>query len=200
MRKIIVTALLTASVLSVTACQNRAANETTAVETTNETTSEMTTEETSSAAAKTADLQDIYNEVKIAYGEEYFPVMMYDQESFTNIFGVSEDLYDSYIAEGPAISAHVDQFVAIKAKDGKGAEVETHIKEYQEKLMADGMQYPINQVKIKASDVVRHDDYVFFVMLGNPDPELEEQGEEAILESAKEQNQIAVDIINSSFN
>ena len=33
------------------------------------------------------------------------------------MFGISEDLYEESIAEGPMISVHVDTFLAFKAKE-----------------------------------------------------------------------------------
>ena len=115
------------------------------------------------------------------------------------LFGINSDLYDSFIAEGPMISVHVDTFVAVKAKEGKGEEVAQHLNDYRDSQLNGAMQYPMNLPKIEASQVVRHGDYVFFVMLGTPSEEAEAQGEEAALESAKENTQIAIDIIDGFF-
>ena len=60
-------------------------------------------------------------------------------------------------------------------------------------------QYPMNMTKLEASQVITHGDYVFFVMLGGADMEAEEQGADAALKSAKENNQIAVDVIAGFF-
>lgn len=197
MKKMIITVLLTASVVGVAGCQKESIKETTAAETTVGITNE--TPETTQQTAEDIDLQDIYSEVKAAYGEDFLPSMVYDTQAFEDKFGITDDLYVNYIAEGPAITVHVDQFIGVEAEKGKGAEVEALLDQYQKKLLDDTLQYPVNQVKIKTSEVIRHDDYVFFVMLGNPSQESEKQGEEAILESAKEKNRIAVDIINRYF-
>ena len=70
------------------------------------------------------------------------------------------------------------------------------LRDYQ---INDAFQYPANMVKVQASEVVRHGDYVFFVLLGEIPFEAEEQGDDAILEAAKKGVKIGVDTINGFF-
>ena len=70
---------------------------------------------------------------------------------------------------------------------------------YRKKQIEEAVQYPMNMTKLEASQVITHGDYVFFVMLGGADMEAEEQGADAALKSAKENNQIAVDVIAGFF-
>lgn len=149
--------------------------------------------------AKKVELEEVYTAVKQAYGEEYIPSAAYDEQAMKELFGISPDLYVSYIAEGPMISTHVDQFVLMEAKDGMGEEVEKLLNAYRDSQLNDAFQYPMNLPKIEASAVVRHEDYVFFVMLGTPSMESLDQGEEEALKSAIEKNQIAIDKINGFF-
>lgn len=202
MRKVMLTAVAAMTVFTMmTGCQAKPAgddSQTTqaAAEQTTEgqtTTGEQTTE------AKEISLDEIHTAVKEAYGENYIPSAPFDEQGMKELFGINSDLYDSFLAEGPMISVHVDTFVAVKAKEGKGGEVEQHLKDYRDSQLNDAVQYPMNLPKVEASEVVRHGDYVFFVMLGSPSAEAEEQGEEAALESAKENNRIATDIINGFF-
>lgn len=144
-------------------------------------------------------LGKIYAAVKEAYGEKYVPSMMFDETMMEGTFGITKDQYDSYVAEGPMISAHVEMFVGVKAKEGKAADVAKALEDYRESQLNGAVQYPMNMPKIEASEVVTHGDYVFFIMLGSPEMEAEEQGEEAALKSAKENNQIAVDTIAGFF-
>ena len=60
------------------------------------------------------------------------------------------------------ISVHLDTFVALKAKEGKGGEVEKLLADYRTRFVEDSMQYPMNISKVQASEVVRHGDYVFY--------------------------------------
>ena len=149
--------------------------------------------------AITVDLEKVHQAVKDVYGEEYIPSAPYDAQALNDIFGIPEDLYDEFIAEGPMVSIHVDTFIAVKAKEGKGGEVEKLLSDYRTRLVEDSVQYPMNISKVEASEVVRHGDYVFFVMLGTASEEAQEQGEEAALKSAQEENKKAVDAINTFF-
>ena len=90
-------------------------------------------------------------------------------------------------------------FIGIEAADSAADDVETALNAYRDGLLENSLQYPMNLPKIQASQVVRHDNFVFFVMLGAPDDASLEEGDEAALESAVENNQIAIDIINANF-
>ncbi|MDO4295062.1 MAG: DUF4358 domain-containing protein [bacterium] len=142
-------------------------------------------------------LVDIYQKVKEAYGEDYIPNTFYDDETLAQLFNVDAEWCEAYIAEGSMISAHVDTFIGIKAKTDYADTVEKALSEYQEMLIDNSIQYPMNQLKVEASQIVRHGDYVFFVILGQIPDSIED--EEAGLEAARESTQIAVDIIDSFF-
>lgn len=190
MRKFMITMIAAATAVTVvTGCQARPAQDATQG-TVQETTQEPTT-------AREVKLEDVYTAVKEAYGDQYIPSMEYDEQLMTDLFGISPEMYVSYIAEGPMISVHVDQFIAVEAREGKGEEVETLLNEYRDSQLNDALQYPMNLPKIEASEVVRHGDYVFFVMLGAMDQEAADEAE--ALEAAKESNRIGVDVINGFF-
>lgn len=183
MKKVIYAILFAASLTVLSACAKGGAAETTPAETSTE--------------VKSVDLADIHTAVKNAYGENYIPNMEYDEQMFKDLFGIDKELYDSYIAEGPMISTHVDTFVAVEAKKGQGEAVEKILNEYREKLVSDSLQYPMNMAKVQASGVVRHGDYVFFVMLGAIDDGSE--SEEAALKAAQAETKIGVDVIDGFF-
>lgn len=144
-------------------------------------------------------LEDILSDVKKAYGDQYVPDSAIDEQMLSDIIGLSPDLYESYVAEMPMISTFVETFIGVKAKEGKGEEAEKVLNAYREQLVSDTFQYPMNVSKIQASQVIRHGDYVFFVMLGAPSDEAMEAGDEEALKSASENNQIAVDVIDGYF-
>ena len=157
-------------------------------------------EASSEEVKKDVDISEIQKKIQEAYGEAYIPSMDYDGQAMNDLFGISEDMYEQYIAQGPMISVHVDTFVAVKAAEGKADAVEEALTAYRDKQVNDSVQYPMNLPKVSSSQVVRHGDYVFFVMLGTPDEEAELKGEEEALESAKKNNQIAIDIIDGFFS
>lgn len=150
-------------------------------------------------AAVNVSLDDVLNKIKEAYGEGYIPNTPMDDQMLNDVIGLSPELCESYVAEMPMISTFVETFIGVKAKEGKGDDVEKALTEYRERLVGDTMQYPMNIAKIQASQVVRHGDYVFFVMLGAPSDAAMEEGDEAALKSASENNQIAIDIIDGYF-
>ena len=146
---------------------------------------------------QTASVAAIADAVKAAYAESYIPSMSYSKEEISEKFGLTEDMYDDIIAEGPMISVHVDTFIAVHAKPNKTADVETALNNYRQSLIDNLMQYPMNQIKIQASVVESMGDYVFFIMLGEIPTSIEEQGEEETLKYAQQENQIAIDTIKS---
>ena len=159
--------------------------------------SEQTQAETE--VQKVVNLEDIHTAIKEAYGENYVPNNALDAEMLEALTGVKADQYTEFFAEMPMISTFVETIIGIKASEGNADKVEEELNAYRDILVNDTMQYPMNVSKIQASQVVRHGDYVFFVMLGAPTDESMEEGDEAALESAKENNQKAIDVIDGFF-
>lgn len=144
-------------------------------------------------------LSDVSDAIKKAYGEDYVPDMEYDDVFITDTLGLLKEDYEEIVAEGPLVSFNIDTLIAVKANSGKGDVVEERLNAYRDYLINDALMYPTNAVKIQASQVVRHGDYVFFVCLGVIDMDTEEQGDDAILAKAKENTKLAVDTIDSFF-
>lgn len=144
-------------------------------------------------------LEEVHQAVKDVYGEDYLPNMEIPADTLSTLMGVTEDMYDEVIAEMPMISVNIDTFIAVKAKEGKGADVAAALNSYKDYLLNESMQYPINAAKLPASQVIEHGDYVFFVLLGAISGETEMGTEEEILAAMQTENQKAVDAINSFF-
>lgn len=157
------------------------------------------TDNTAPGASTDKALNEVHEAVKAVYGDNYIPSMPYDATALEELFGVKADWYDAVIAEGPMISVHVDTFIGVKAKADKVKDVAAALETYREGQIESSVQYPMNIVKVQASQVVTHGDYVFFVMLGSADEAAEAENEEAALASAKESNQKAMDMIASFF-
>ena len=165
----------------------------TEADTTNEDTSGEDTAPEEGTAEHSEELTRIHDAVKEAYGESYVPNMEYDSETAKEPFGLQPEWYDDTIAEGPMISVHVDTFIAVHPTEGNEQNVEDALNAYRDNLVNNSMQYPANQVKVEASRVETVGDYVFFLMLGSIDLEIEDEAE--MLTAYQEQNQIAVDAI-----
>lgn len=156
-------------------------------------------EENAPALQADETLTSVLNDIKEAYGDNYVPNSELDAQMLEDIVGLTPDLYDSAVAEMPMINTFVETFIGVKASEGNGDQAEQILNEYRDRLVSDTMQYPMNIAKLQASEVVRHGDYIFFVMLGAPDDAAMEQGDEAALQSAIENNQIAVSAIDKNF-
>lgn len=195
---ILLAAALTAGVM-MTACTPKAETgkeETTVESTVAETIVEESTESATGEILQEETLEKVHDAVKKAYGDNYIPNMPYDTTALTEVFGLDPELYDAVIAEGPMISVNVETFIGVKAKEGKSKEVAEALEEYRRKQLEEAVQYPMNMVKLEAASVVTNGDYVFFVMLGSADEAEEVKGEKEALESAKKNNQIAIDVID----
>lgn len=147
---------------------------------------------------KTVDLKEVHKAVKDSLGEDYLPNQEISFEMLENFTGIKESDIETYIAESPMISMNVDTFIAIQAKEGKGDDVESGLENYKKDLIENSMQYPMNMAKVNSTKVVRHGDYVFFLMLGRYDDRLEATEEEQ-MEFAKEDIKNIEDIINKFF-
>jgi hypothetical protein len=147
---------------------------------------------------KEADINVIHQAVKDEFGDDYIPSMQLSKEDLEALTGVNPENIDSFIAEMPMISVNVDTFIAIKAQAGKGEAVEVELESYRASLVEQGMMYPMNQAKINAANVLRYDDYVFFIMIGKYD-EREDITEEEALDFAKEEVRRAGEVVAAYF-
>ena len=143
-------------------------------------------------------LEDIAQAVRDAYGENYMPNTPLDEEMLSSIYNINMDDVEEFIAESPMISAQVDILIAIKAKDGKADGVEKALTEYRDYAINNSMNYPMNVAKVETAQVVRHGDYVFYLILGAYNEDMEASEKDAVA-FAKEQVQIGVDTIASFF-
>lgn len=153
------------------------------------------TDESGSSIDDTVTIDSIYQAVKEAYGEEYMPDMQLSEEDLQVLYGIEPDWCEEFVAEVPMMSAHVDTFLAIKAKPEHLSEVSDAVNAYVQNLKEDTMQYPSNLNKIAASSVVTMGDYVFYIMLGMLASEQEELDEAEQIKLYEERNQVAIDVI-----
>ncbi|MBU5314084.1 DUF4358 domain-containing protein [Tissierella carlieri] len=147
---------------------------------------------------KIVDLKEVHAAVKEALGEDYYANRELTVEEIKDLTGIKEEDIEVFIAEVPMISVNVDTFIAIKAKEGKGAVIEDSLEKHRKFLVEESLQYPMNMPKVNSAKVVRHGDYVFFLMLGKYD-DRQEATEEERLEFAKAEVKKVEDIINKFF-
>ncbi|OLS02333.1 DUF4358 domain-containing protein [Tissierella creatinophila] len=147
---------------------------------------------------KDVDIKAIHAKVKEELGEDYLPDTSLSLEELSDLTKVDKENVEEFIAEVPMMNVHVDTFIAIKTKDGKGEEVEKTLEEYRQYLNEESMQYPMNIAKVKSAKVVRHGDYVFFIMIGKMN-EIEDQESAEALEFSEAEVKRVENIINEFF-
>lgn len=144
------------------------------------------------------DIKEIHKKIKEEFGENYLPDMEIEKEVLEDVIEIDMANVKEYIAESPMISVHIDMFIAIEAKEGKGDLVESDLKDYREYIIDNALMYPMNIAKVNASEVVRYGDYVFFIMIGEIDSRDDVTEEEALV-FAREEVDKAERIIESFF-
>lgn len=146
----------------------------------------------------TGMLKTVHEGVKTAFGENYIPSQPLDAAMVEEQFGIQPDMVKEIIAEGPMMSTHSDMFIGIEAVDeAKAKEIVTLLETYKKDQLA-GHQYPMNQIKINATEIVRYDNYVFFMPLGNVDAP-EDATEEDTLKMVKDEVQKGYDAVKEAL-
>lgn len=143
-----------------------------------------------------ASMEELKKAVVEALGEEnYWPNMSADEEILSEMYGISEDMYDDFFVEMPMISTNVDTMIIIKAKTGQEAAVEAALNDYRDKMVNDSFQYPMNMGKVQASRIEAFGNYVCFIQLGGEVTDLLDQGDDVVIAHCQEQNEKALEAI-----
>lgn len=150
--------------------------------------------DTTKEPAPDVDVATIKQAVIDVLGENYWPNTEIEPE-FLKDFGLTEDMYETFLGETPLISANVDTLIVIEAKEEQVEAVETVLNNYREHLVSDTMQYPANVGKIQASRIATFGNFVCFVQLGADVTGILETGEEAVIRHCQEQNEVALEAI-----
>ena len=150
-----------------------------------------------SAPAKDVAIDEIVAAVKEAYGEKYLPGMELPAEYLTDVMGITMDDVDASFAEGPMMSAHIDTFVVLKAKEGKAESLEAQLNAYLDQQQNDAMCYPNNLIRIQYGQVMNIGGYVIYMVLGGYDDTAADDA--AVAKYAEEQAKVGADAVNALF-
>lgn len=143
----------------------------------------------------TASMEELKGSVIEILGENYWPDTLLTAEELEDRTGISEDMYENFMAEYQHAKAGIDMMILIEAKETEIDTVEKRMNEYREKLLQMYEKQPQNKAKVFASRIEVIDDYVCYVQLGADITALEAQGEEAMVAYCQEENERALDII-----
>lgn len=128
-------------------------------------------------------------------GDDYWPDALLSEEELAERTGISENMYDSFMAEYQHSEAGIDMMIIIEAKEDSLSEIEQYLNEYRELLLKIYEQQSQNRSKVFASRIETIHNYVCYVQLGADITDLETQGEEKMVERCQQDNERALDMI-----
>ena len=128
-------------------------------------------------------------------GDNYWPDTLLSAEELAERTGISENMYEDYMAEYQRTEAGIDTMILIKAKEGELETVENYLNDYREVLLKIYEQQPQNKAKVFASRIEIIDNYVCYVQLGADISALEEKGNDEMVAYCQQENERALDII-----
>lgn len=140
-------------------------------------------------------MDDLKDAVVDLLGENYWPDTLLSAEELAERTGVSENMYEDFMAEYQHTEAGIDMMILVKAKPEEIENVERYLNEYREVLLKIYEQQPQNESKVYASRIETIDNYVCYVQLGANIASLEKQGKDEMIAYCQQENERALDII-----
>lgn len=144
------------------------------------------------------EVNDLRDLVAGLLGENYWPDTLFSGEELSERTGISEEMYDSFLAEYQHTGAGIDRMILIEAKEDQIESIENYLNEYRDVLLQIYEQQPQNRAKVFASRIETIDRYVCFVQLGADLSAIKEKGEEEMIRHCQEENERALDIIEKN--
>jgi len=149
------------------------------------------------APTKEVAIDEVVAAVKEAYGDKYLPSMELPAEYLSDVMGITMDDVEASFAEGPMMSAHIDTFVVLKAKEGKADALAEQLGAYLEQQKNDAMCYPNNLIRIQYGQVMNIGGYAIYMVLGGYDDTAADDA--AIAKYAEEQAKVGADAVKALF-
>ena len=140
-------------------------------------------------------MDEYKNAVVDILGENYWPDTMLSSEELAERTGISENMYDAFLAEYQHTEAGIDMMILIKAKEGESERIEEYLNEYREILLKIYEQQPQNKAKVFASRIETINNYVCYVQLGADIASLENNGTDEMVSYCQQENERALDIL-----
>lgn len=140
-------------------------------------------------------MRKLRNAVMEGLGENYWPNALYTSEELMERTGISEEMYDSFLAEYEHTEAGTDMMILIEAKEDDLATVEQLLDNYRELLLELYKSQPLNRAKVEASRIEVIDHFVCFVQLGADTTPYRNSSEKERIAYCQDQNEQALDIL-----
>lgn len=150
-------------------------------------------------SGKTITLMQLREKVKDELGEKYWPDVFLTAEKLEEKLGITENMYEEFLAEEQIIEANIDMMVIIHAKEDYVGTIEQKLEDYRSRMIEENQKYPQNLGKAKASRMETIEDYICFVQLGADTNVVADKGEDEIVAYCQEDNERAVDILEKTI-
>jgi hypothetical protein len=112
------------------------------------------------------DLNLAVASIKETFKDDYYPQADISEEMLEMLYGIDLSRVDAYFAEGPLFTMSVDTLLIFIAHEDYVDELKNTLLDYQNYLINDSFQYPMNMPKVNASKVFVQNNLVAFIMLG----------------------------------
>lgn len=140
-------------------------------------------------------MMELKQAVEDIIGENYWPDTLLSEEELAERTGISEAMYDSFMAEYQRSEAGIDMMILVKAKEDSVEGVERYLNEYRELLLKIYENQPQNEAKIFASRIETIQNYVCYVQLGADITALKDLGRDEMVYYCQQENERAIDIL-----
>lgn len=140
-------------------------------------------------------VMELKEAVEDIIGENYWPDTLLSEEELAERTGISENMYDSFMAEYQRSEAGIDMMILVKAKEDSIEDVERYLNDYRELLLKIYGNQPQNEAKIFASRIETIREYVCYVQLGADIAGLKDLGRDEMIYYCQQENERAIDIM-----
>lgn len=147
----------------------------------------------------TGPMDELRDAVIVMMGENYWPDTLLNNEELAERTGISDNMYEDFLAEYQHTEAGIDMMILIDAKEDEIPVIENYLNEYRELLLRIYEQQPQNKAKVEASRIEVIDHYICYVQLGADISDLEAQGEEAMISYCQQENEKALDLMEKKI-
>ena len=111
----------------------------------------------------TGPMDELRDAVIVMMGENYWPDTLLNNEELAERTGISDNMYEDFLAEYQHTEAGIDMMILIDAKEDEIPVIENYLNEYRELLLRIYEQQPQNKAKVEASRIEVIDHYICYV-------------------------------------
>lgn len=147
----------------------------------------------------TGPMDELKDAVAGLLGENYWPDTLLSAEELAERTGISENMYEDFLAEYQHTEAGIDMMILIKARENDVELVENYLNDYRDTLLKIYEQQPQNSSKVFASRIEIINNYVCYIQLGANISNLKDLGSDEMIAHCLQENERALDILEKQI-